>query len=156
MKIRSIAISVVLLMTSLASAQSDHSKAYWQKQYNKIAQMFATKDTKAFIATLDPKFVYIDDKGKTHTRAEFIGIEVDPIKKATKVEGTVKVTSIKVSGEMVAVNYDWRYKINQKGPRGMSTDVGQEIGTDTWHKVGSKWLTVKTALKSVHDKMLRA
>ena len=152
MKARSLAALFIFVAAALASAQSDHSKAFWVKKYNGIAKMFATKDMKAFVATLDPKFVYIDDKGQTHSRDEFIKIEVEPIKQATSVGGTVKVTNIDVKGDAVAVDYDWRYTVVIKGPKGKVTDKGQEIGTDTWHKVGGKWLTIKTVVKSASDK----
>ena len=114
--------------------------------------MFATKNMKAFVATLDPNFVYVDDKGKMHSRDEFIKIEVDPISQATNVGGSVKVTSIHAHGDTVAVDYDWRYSVVAKGPKGKVTDSGREIGTDTWRKIGGKWLTIKTVVKSASDK----
>jgi hypothetical protein len=114
--------------------------------------MFATKNMKAFVATLDPKFVYIDDKNKTHSRDEFIKIEVDPISQATTVGGTVKVTGVHAKGDTVAVDYDWHYTVVVKAAKGKVTDTGREVGTDTWHKVGGKWLTIKTVVKSASDK----
>ena len=114
--------------------------------------MFATKDMATFKTTLDPNFTMVDDKGKTHDRAEFIKMEVDPIVGAEKVVTTVRVTSVTSKGDMVAVGYDWRYHVYVKGRKGMSQDVGREVGTDTWHKVGTKWLTIKTVIKSSVDK----
>jgi len=155
MKVRSLAISVLVISAAISLAQADHSKAFWVKKYNGIANMFATKNMKAFIATLDPKFVYVDDKGKTHSRDEFIKMEADPISHATAVSGTVAVTGIQAKGDTVAVSYDWRYKVTVKGPQGTAIDTGREVGTDTWQKVGGNWLTIKTVVKSATDKMTK-
>ncbi len=129
MKARSFAVSVLVVAAAFASAQalSEHSRPYWARQYNGIANMFATKNMNAFVATLDPKFVYIDDKGKKHTRDEFIQIEVEPIKQATSVGGTVKVTNIHVKGDTVAVEDDWRYTVVVKGSNRQVGDKGEEL-----------------------------
>lgn len=150
MRSRLTLLLVMLIFTSLAFAagQKDKSRAFWEAKYQSIVHMFATKDTTAFIAILDPKFTYIDEKGKSHSRAEFIKLEVDPIRTASKVGGTVKVTSVAFKGDTVAVSYDWRYQITA----GKTKDVGREVGTDVWHKVGGKWLTIKTIVKSASDK----
>jgi len=147
---------MTLAVFATATQKDTPTKAYWDKKYHAIAKMFATKNMDAFVSTLDPNFTYVDDKGKTYNRAEFIKLEVAPIKAATKVTGTVRVTSVAVKGDTVAVNYDWKYQVFYKSGKSNMKDVGEEIGTDTCHKVGNNWLTVKTTVKSAHDKTSKA
>jgi hypothetical protein len=147
-------LSFALLAISALSgaAQNDHSKAFWVKQYNGIAHMFATKDMKTFAATLDPKFTYIDEKHKSHSLADFVLNEIDPVKECKSMGGTVKVTSVESEGDEVEVGYDWKYSMVMPMKQGDMRTTGREIGVDHWHRVGGKWLTFKTELNKTSSK----
>jgi hypothetical protein len=147
MHARRIAPALLICLAALCSAQNDHSKPYWVKKYNGIAKMFATKDMDAFQALFDPSFVYIDEKKKTHSYADFVEAEISPLRNAKSVGGTVKVTSVKAKDDDVAVSYNWNYWMVAGTPKGDMRVAGTEIGTDHWHKTNNAWLMVKTVIQ---------
>ena len=115
-----------------------------QAEYGRVEQAFKKADVKALKTFFAPNFVSVDATGKK-TEYKAMMAELDRLF-AGAVSGSAseKLGGAKVIGETVEVQFDLKFTI--KTAKG--TSVGREIGTDTWKKVGGRWLFVKTVDKS--------
>jgi hypothetical protein len=144
--------TALLLVLALSALAADSTTKHWEKTYAGIGRMFNKRDMAAFEKTLDKDFFFIGVNGNKMDRAAFIKAECDPIAAAKWCKNTVKVTSVKASGGKVAVGYDWHYSMPDPSLKGKKNIVGEEIGTDSWHKVGGRWLTYLTVVSKSTEK----
>ena len=139
-------LALILLCLSLnVAARPGHS--FWISRYKQIEKLFNDRDIQAVEQMVSEKFVIIDERGRRHSRSDFVKDELQSVAQANFSENTVKIRWIRQSGATVDVAYDWRYSLAYDDPQNGRYKVhGHEVGTDTWKRFGKDWLLVRTKI----------
>jgi len=139
---------LLLSVSAFGTAQNEHSKAFWDNQYKNIAKIFNKKDTNAYGALLAPNFKCTLESKQVMTRPEYLAQNRVMFEGISVTFGQFIVMSVKPAGDTMVVNINHKYRVNFKTPpkANKKRSNGEEHATDTWKKIGSKWLIVKQVI----------
>src|SRR5947209_6660375 len=92
-------------------------RSFWIGRYKQIEKLFNERDMQTVDQMIAEKFVVVDERGHTHSRADFIKDELQTVGQANFSQNTVQIRYITQRGRDVVVAYDWRYSLAYDDPQ---------------------------------------
>ena len=136
-----LAVYATLLMGCLChTAIADPVPAAIQDRYKTQATATEKLDLKAWDAYYAPEYVYVDTAGKSSNRTEYLADVHAKMKSAKSAKLRYHLASAKTHDGIADVAFDLTGKFTM--PTGTATL--HEVGTDSWKKIGTVWMLVKT------------
>lgn len=123
-----------------AVSQADQVPKPWPDMYAQIAAALGHKDVKAYGAFLDKSFVFTDSTNKTQHLDEYLKGIANSLKQVSNVKTVLTPSDFHKQGDEILLTYHYHFEADIKGGRHLRFF---EQGTDTWRKVGGKYLEVK-------------
>ena len=109
-------------------------------QYTALIKAIRTSDFKKFDAYYQSDYVSVDPSGNRMTRAEYVLGAHALMKGSKKTTCKIKFLGAKSRKGFVDITFDFTGKIVKSD----GTISFHEVGVDTWRKMGTDWLEVKT------------
>ncbi len=119
-------------------------------QYDGIEKSMRKLNVDDFATYMSEDFVAIDPKGHKQLKSDFIKGVREIFADAKSANPMAELKGSKMHAGMVNVMFDFHLTVMMKNGGKITV---HEIGTDTWRKVGGKWLCCKTVDKSLKVKM---
>jgi len=136
MKIALILISLVACTCAFADKVPDLIRG----RYRDEKRFVEARNFAAFQTLVADSYVWVQPDGKTKNRKDAMA-EFAPMFKAKSIKMSIKIKRIAKHDETYDANYENNVTMVVEGQGKVHF---HEIGTDTWKKIGRKWLIVKT------------
>jgi len=134
-------ILALILVVSCCAGIASASTKDWRTRYSSMLQSLRGRNLDAFKSGFSEDFTTTDPKGETQKRSDFFAMLDQMFANAKTVRTNIKVLKSTETATTAEVSYDFHLRVLGVGGKGTSV---HEIGTDSWKKVGSKWLCYKT------------
>ena len=135
---------IALCLGSIALAEP--VPAPIQARYTAFIKAAEKADLKTFDSFYSADYVSVDPSGKSSSRAEYMTGMHALLKGTKKTRFLLHYKGAKTHNGIVEVSFDCTGSI----PTAAGTTTFHEVGVDSWKKIGSAWMEIKT-VDSVMD-----
>lgn len=112
----------------------------WKYRYKSITKIISSKQLDVFKKLFAPEFTLVNVDGSTAKRAEFYTM-VESIFQSKSATASETLKSVTKKGNVYDVSFEMTIKLIDKAGK---KSTFREVGTDSWKKIGGKWLMIKT------------
>ena len=139
--------TLIVAALAVGSFAADKVPKQWVKTYKYIAKVVQHKDVDAFMATCDKSFINLQNGQKANYDQYAKGFK-QFIAPFSDIKIQLTPTAYREDGQNVLIDFEYRFEGIQKDKDGNPKKLAFfQVGTDTWHKVGKKYLTVQEEIK---------
>ena len=142
MRIQRIAALVALATLTAVSLAGSMPKGV-RSAYQSLSTTIDTCDFKKFQGYFGSDFTFVDPKGETANREQFMAQVKGLFDGHTSGRTSHKFSGVKEHDGVVDVSFEMHVTMN--GPAGRIKV--HEVGVDTWKQVNGKWVMIKTVDK---------